>query len=204
MMISKYLVLASLFLLAACGLFSKDEDDDSYTETTTSGSGSGTSGSGSGTSGSGSGTSGGGSGPSGGGSGTSGGGSGTSGSGSGSSSASDNNTTFTVTVSAGKYSLDNVQGKTLTLRRGYTYSFDAQDSFTNSHPLYLGTSSTGGGYSDEYTSGVTNSPTTSGILTIVIPQAAPNSLYYNWAVIPIWERRSQLLTKWILVVLENA
>ena len=144
MMISKYLVLASLFLLAACGLFSKDEDDDSYTETTTSGSGSGTSGGGS-----------------------------------GSSSASDNNTTFTVTVSAGKYSLDSVQGQTLTLRRGYTYSFDAQDSSTNSHPLYLGTSSTGGGYSDEYTSGVTNSRTTSGILTIVIPQAAPNSLYYN-------------------------
>ena len=157
-MISKYLVLASLFLLAACGLFSKDEDDDSYTETTTSGSGSGTSG---------------------GGSGTSGGGSGTSGGGSGSSSASDNNTTFTVTVSAGKYSLDNVQGKTLTLRRGYTYSFDAQDSSTSGHPLYLGTSSTGGGYSDEYTSGVTNSRSTSGILTIVIPQAAPNSLYYN-------------------------
>ena len=143
-MISKYLVLASLFLLAACGLFSKDEDDDSYAETTTSGSGSGTSGGGS-----------------------------------GGSSASDNNTTFIVTVSAGKYSLDSVQGKTLTLRRGYTYSFDAQDSSTNSHPLYLGTSSTGGGYSDEYTSGVTNSRTTSGILTIVIPQAAPNPLYYN-------------------------
>ena len=136
-MISKYLVLASLFLLAGCGLFSKDEDDDSYTETTTSGGDSG------------------------------------------SSSASDNNTTFTVTVSAGKYSLDSVQGQTLTLRRGYTYSFDAQDSSTNSHPLYLGTSSTGGDYSDEYTSGVTNSRTTSGILTIVIPQAAPNSLYYN-------------------------
>ena len=144
MMISKYLVLASLFLLAACGLFSKDEDDDSYTETTTSGSGSGTSGSGS-----------------------------------GSSSASDNNTTFTVTVSDGKYSLDSVQGKTLTLRKGYTYNFDARDSSTDSHPLYLGTSSTGGGYSDEYISGVTNSRTTSGILTIVIPQAAPNSLYYN-------------------------
>ena len=83
-MISKYLVLASLFLLVGCGLFFKDEDDDSYTETTTSGSDSG------------------------------------------SSSASDNNTTFTVTVSAGKYSLDNVQGQTLTLRRGYTYSFNAQ------------------------------------------------------------------------------
>ena len=136
-MISKYLVLASLFLLAACGLFSKDEDDDSYTETTTSGDDSG------------------------------------------SSSASDNNTTFIVTVSAGKYSLDSVQGKTLILRRGYTYSFDAQDSSTNSHPLYLGTNSTGGSYSDEYSSGVTNSRTTNGILTIVIPQAIPNSLYYN-------------------------
>ena len=136
-MISKYLVLASLFLLAGCCLFFKDEDDGSYTETTTSGGDSG------------------------------------------SSSASDNNTTFTVTVSAGNYSLDNVQGRTLTLKRGYTYSFDAQDSSTSSHPLYLGTSSTGGGYSDEYTSGVTNSQTTSAILTIVIPQAAPNSLYYN-------------------------
>ena len=136
-MISKYLVLASLFLLAACGLFSKDEDDGSYTETKTSGGDSG------------------------------------------SSSASDNNTTFIVTVSAGKYFLDSVQGKTLTLRKGYTYNFDARDSSTDSHPLYLGINSTGGSYSDEYTSGVNNSRTTSGILTIVIPQAAPNSLYYN-------------------------
>ena len=136
-MISKYLVLASLFLLAACGLFSKDEDDGSYTETKTSGGDSG------------------------------------------SSSASDNNTTFIVTVSAGKYFLDSVQGKTLTLRKGYTYNFDARDSSTDSHPLYLGINSTGGSYSDEYTSGVDNSRTTSGILTIVIPQAAPNSLYYN-------------------------
>ena len=137
MMISKYLVLASLFLLAACGLFSKYEDDGSYTETKTSGGDSG------------------------------------------SSSASDNNTTFIVTVSAGKYFLDSVQGKTLTLRKGYTYNFDARDSSTDSHPLYLGTNSTGGSYSDEYTSGVDNSRTTSGILTIVVPQAAPNSLYYN-------------------------
>ena len=136
-MISKYLVLASLFLLAACGLFSKDEDDGSYTETKTSGGDSG------------------------------------------SSSASDNNTTFIVTVSAGKYFLDSVQGKTLTLRKGYTYNFDARDSSTDSHPLYLGINSTGGSYSDEYTSGVDNSRTTSGILTIVVPQAAPNSLYYN-------------------------
>ena len=103
----------------------------------------------------------------------------TSGGDSESSSASDNNTTFVVTVSAGKYSLDSVQGKTLTLRRGNTYSFDAQDSSTNSHPLYLGTSSTGGSYSDEYTSGVTNSKTTNSVLTIVISQSAPNSLYYN-------------------------
>ena len=136
-MISKYLVLASLFLLAACGLFSKYEDDGSYTETKTSGGDSG------------------------------------------SSSASDNNTTFIVTVSAGKYFLDSVQGKTLTLRKGYTYNFDARDSSTDSHPLYLGINSTGGSYSDEYTSGVDNSRTTSGILTIVVPQAAPNSLYYN-------------------------
>jgi hypothetical protein len=92
---------------------------------------------------------------------------------------SDNNTTFVVTVSAGKYFLDNVQGKTLTLKKGYTYNFDTQDSSTGSHPFYLGTGSTGGNYADEYTSGVTNSRTTSGILNFVVPQDAPKELYYN-------------------------
>ena len=95
---------------------------------------------------------------------------------------SDNNTTFVVTVSAGKYFLDNVQGKTLTLKKGYTYDFNTQDSSTGSHPFYLGTGSTGGNYADEYTSGVTNSRTTSGILTFVVPQAAPKELYYNCGV----------------------
>ena len=92
---------------------------------------------------------------------------------------SDSNTSFSVTVSEGKYSLDGIQGKTLTLKRGYTYHFDTQDASTNSHPLYLGTGSSGGSYSDEYTDGVTNSRTTNGTLTFVIPQDAPNSLYYN-------------------------
>ena len=92
---------------------------------------------------------------------------------------SDNNTTYVVTASGGKFYLDSVQQKTLTFRRGYTYNFNSTNSSTDSHPLYIGTNSTGGGYSDEYTSGVTNSRTTNGTLVFVVPANAPNTLYYN-------------------------
>ncbi len=97
---------------------------------------------------------------------------------------SDNNTTFVVKVSGGKYLLDGVQRKTLTLKRGHTYNFDTRDQSTDNHPLYLGTSSAGDNYKDEYTSGVTNSRTRNKILTIVVPGNAPNNLYYNCGLHP--------------------
>ncbi|MCH2302769.1 MAG: hypothetical protein MK438_07015, partial [SAR324 cluster bacterium] len=50
------------------------------------------------------------------------------------------------------------------LKRGYVYYFDATDSSTNSHPLLLSFSSSGGNTSGEYTYGVTNSQTTNGTL----------------------------------------
>ena len=100
------------------------------------------------------------------------------------SSVSPNNTTFEVTVSGGKYLIDGVQEKKLTLKRGNTYKFAAQDSSTNSHPLYLGTGAIGGNYSDEYTTGVTNSRTTDNTLAFVVPSDAPESLYYNCGVHP--------------------
>lgn len=95
------------------------------------------------------------------------------------SSFSDNNTTFVITVSEGEYSIDGFQRKTLNLRRGYTYNFDAQDSSTNNHPLYLGKVSTTTGYSDEYINGVTNSRTTNQILTFKVPDNSPTTLYYK-------------------------
>ena len=92
---------------------------------------------------------------------------------------SDNGTAFTVTVSGGKYYLDGTQTKSLNLKKGYTYYFDSSDSSTNIHPFFIGTSSGGGNYNGEYTSGVTNSRTTTGTLTFVVPSDSPATLYYN-------------------------
>ena len=72
---------------------------------------------------------------------------------------SDNGTTFKITVrSSGytnKYYVDGTETKSLSLKEGYTYYFNVDDSSTNNHPLFIGTSSGGGNYSNEYLSGVT-------------------------------------------------
>ena len=96
-----------------------------------------------------------------------------------SSSYSDNGTTFTITVNSSKYYIDGIQTKSLILKKGYTYYFDSTDSTTNNHPLFIGTTSSGGSYSYEYTSGVINSRTTNDTLTIEVPSDSPSTLYYN-------------------------
>ena len=53
-----------------------------------------------------------------------------------SSNISDNATTFTVTVSYGKYYLDGVSTKSIKLKKGNTYYFDLSHSSTNSHPFF--------------------------------------------------------------------
>ena len=95
------------------------------------------------------------------------------------SSYSDNGTTFTVTVNSSKYYIDGILTKPLILKKGYTYYFDSTDSTSNNHPLFIGTTSAGGSYTHEYTSGVTNSRTTNGTLTFVVPSDSPSTLYYN-------------------------
>ena len=92
---------------------------------------------------------------------------------------SDNGTTFTVTVNSSKYYIDGILTKSLNLKKGYTYYFDSTDSTTNNHPLFIGTTSSGGSYTYEYTSGVTNSRTTNDTLTFVVPSDSPSTLYYN-------------------------
>ena len=91
---------------------------------------------------------------------------------------SDNATTFSVTVSSGKYHLDGTSNPSLKLKRGYVYYFDATDSSTNTHPLLLSTSSSGGNTSGEYTNGVSNSQTENRTLTFQVPSDAPSTLYY--------------------------
>ena len=92
---------------------------------------------------------------------------------------SDNGTTFTVTVNSSKYYIDGIQTKSLILKKGYTYYFDSTDSTTNNHPLFFGTTSSGGSYEYEFTSGVTNSRTTNETLTFIVPSDSPSTLYYN-------------------------
>ena len=64
--------------------------------------------------------------------------------------------------------------------RGGTYTFNISAS---GHPLYLttdnGTGFVAGTYVGEYTDGVTGSRTDSGTLTIVVPNDAPDTLYYQ-------------------------
>ena len=96
-----------------------------------------------------------------------------------SSSYSDNGTTFTVTVNSSKYYIDGILTKSLILKKGYTYYFDSTDSTTNNHPLFIGTNSSGGSYTYEYTSGVTNSRTTNETLKFVVPSDSLSTLYYN-------------------------
>ena len=91
---------------------------------------------------------------------------------------SDNATTFSVTVSSGKYYLDRSSNPSLKLKRGYVYYFDATDSSTNTHPLLLSSSSGGGNTSGEYTNGVTNSQIENGTLTFQVPSDVPSTLYY--------------------------
>ena len=92
---------------------------------------------------------------------------------------SDDATTFTVTISNGKYYLDGISTKSINLKKGNTYYFDLSHSSTNSHPFFISTSSNGGNYNDEYTSGITNSRETTDTLTFVIPSNLFSDLYYN-------------------------
>ena len=74
---------------------------------------------------------------------------------------SDNGTIFKITVSSSgysnKYYVDGTETKSLSLKEGYTYYFNLDDSSTNNHPLFIGTTQGGGNYFNEYSSGVTSS-----------------------------------------------
>ena len=83
--------------------------------------------------------------------------------------------TFTVTNSgASAYQIDGSNNPTLTLVRGFTYTFNVNAS---GHPFFIKTSaSTGTG--NQYNTGVTNNGVQVGTLTFVVPSNAPATLYY--------------------------
>ena len=84
--------------------------------------------------------------------------------------------TYTVTVSGGVFYINGAANPSLTLTRGYTYTFDQSDSTNNNHPLAFRDSSNA-----SYTTGVTVNGTAgqSGASVIfAVPSSAPNSLLY--------------------------
>jgi len=73
------------------------------------------------------------------------------------------------------YVIDYVNNPTLTLVRGNTYVFDL--ILNRDLPMYIKTSPTLG-TNNQYNVGVTNNGISEGLITFVVPQDAPDTLYY--------------------------
>jgi hypothetical protein len=85
-------------------------------------------------------------------------------------------TTITVTNSgSGSYLIDGNSNAIISLIRGNTYNLVIN---ATGHPFWIQTVS--GGYSSNniYSSGVTNNGSQNGTITFVVPNNAPNTLYY--------------------------
>jgi hypothetical protein len=73
------------------------------------------------------------------------------------------------------YSIDSQSNPTLELARGNTYVFDL--NLTGLFPFWIKTEPTTG-RGETYNSGVTRNGSESGLITFVVPQDAPDTLYY--------------------------
>lgn len=73
------------------------------------------------------------------------------------------------------YVIDGVTNPTLTLTRGQTYTFSIS---AVGHPFWIKTVP-GIGTGNAFSTGVTGNGTQSGTLTFVVPNSAPDPLYYN-------------------------
>ena len=76
------------------------------------------------------------------------------------------------------YVIDYVNNPTLTLARGNTYVFNL--NLNGVYPFYIKTAATTG-LNNVYSSGVTNNGAVTGLVTFVVPQDAPDTLYYSSA-----------------------
>ena len=84
--------------------------------------------------------------------------------------------TFIVTVSGGVFYINGTANPSLTLTRGFTYTFDQSDSTNNNHPLAFRDSSNA-----SYTTGVTVNGTagqSGSTVVFAVPSNAPSSLLY--------------------------
>ena len=89
-----------------------------------------------------------------------------------------------VTAPIMDFFIDGIQDGSVTLYRGFTYTFDQSDSSNGYHPLRVSTTSDGThGGGSEYTNGVTYTgyQGSNGLLTFTVPLDAPDSMYYYCA-----------------------
>lgn len=85
--------------------------------------------------------------------------------------------TFAITNDgSGAYLVDGVSNGAITLTRGGTYTFNVNAS---GHPFYIQTSGNGYNASNVYSTGVTGAGAEVGTVTFVVPNSAPNTLYYQ-------------------------
>ena len=77
---------------------------------------------------------------------------------------------------SGAYEINGVNNPTLIVRRGQTYTFNLN---TPSHPFYLQTTGNGHQSADIYSRGFSGNGQTSGEYQWVVPQDAPDELFYQ-------------------------
>jgi hypothetical protein len=82
---------------------------------------------------------------------------------------------YALNYTVNGYTIDGVTNGNISLIRGYTYSLQIT---ANGHPFWI--QSVSGGYSSSniYSSGITNNGAETGTITFVVPNNAPNTLYY--------------------------
>ena len=92
--------------------------------------------------------------------------------------------TFDISAGSGVYQFSDTgnnwftsteDNPSLYLQRGQTYKFNVNAS---GHPFYIKTQ-TGTGTGNQYSTGVTNQGTQSGIVSFTVPMDAPNTLFYQ-------------------------
>lgn len=83
---------------------------------------------------------------------------------------------FNVTASSSlNYTINGESDPTLTLVRGFSYTFNINAS---SHPFWIKMAQ-GTGTGNAYNDGVTNNGENVGVITFDVPNDAPDTLYYN-------------------------
>src|SRR6056300_653590 len=89
--------------------------------------------------------------------------------------------TFVITAYNSAYYIDEVSRPTILLYRGLKYSLDVNDNSTDSHPFYIQTTDADGLYDsgNVYNDGVTGNGYTTGVIDFLVPDNAPDTLYYR-------------------------